>query len=265
MSKYFKIGEVSKLKRVSIRALRFYDRVNLLKPAQVDKFTNYRYYSLEQLFQIEMIVHLRKLGVPIEDLKFLFAHDDLATWHGYLTQTMQKTVEQIESLQHSLFRTEKFISHINEIEEIKDKEGIYPLEIGERTILTRDCTFSPSAEEAIEIFQEIYRELSDRNLITTYQSGAILDLSPGENKSERKKIFMNYYASSDIVSEHAFVLPAGTYLCINHRWTDFSEKKALLIDYLKQNRLKPKIAVEEEAFLDFFGYSKPLATLQILV
>lgn len=265
MSKYFKIGEVSKLKRVSVRALRFYDRVDLLKPFQVDKFTNYRYYSLEQLFQIEMITHLRKLGVSIEDLKFLFAHDDLATWHTYLTQTVQTTVTHIENLRHSLFKTQQFISHIEAIEAIKDKEGVFSLDIEERTVLTRDCTFSPSAEEGIEIFQDIYRELSDMNLTTTYQSGAILERDPRTAKPERKKIFMNYYASGEITSEHAFVIPAGTYWCINHRWTDFAEKRAILIHVLGKHRLTPRLFIEEEAFLDFFGYSKPLATLQILV
>jgi hypothetical protein len=40
-----KIGEFSKLSRVSIRMLRHYDDIGLLKPAEVDRFTGYRYYS----------------------------------------------------------------------------------------------------------------------------------------------------------------------------------------------------------------------------
>ena len=39
----FKIGDFSKLSQVSVKALRYYDKIGLLKPARVDRFTNYRY------------------------------------------------------------------------------------------------------------------------------------------------------------------------------------------------------------------------------
>mgnify|MGYP000023241084 CR=1 FL=1 len=43
-----KIGEFSKLTRISIRMLRHYDEIGLLVPENVDEFTGYRYYSEEQ-------------------------------------------------------------------------------------------------------------------------------------------------------------------------------------------------------------------------
>ena len=44
-----KIGEFSKLSRVSVRMLRHYDDIGLLTPAYIDRFTDYRYYSESQL------------------------------------------------------------------------------------------------------------------------------------------------------------------------------------------------------------------------
>mgnify|MGYP000207889329 FL=1 len=44
-----KIGEFSKLSRVSIRMLRRYNEVGLLLPAETDPITGYRYYSEDQL------------------------------------------------------------------------------------------------------------------------------------------------------------------------------------------------------------------------
>ena len=44
-----KIGEFSKLSRVSVRMLRHYDEIGLLKPAEIDTFTDYRYYREDQL------------------------------------------------------------------------------------------------------------------------------------------------------------------------------------------------------------------------
>ena len=44
-----RIGDFSKLSRVSIKALRFYDETGLLKPVSVDRFTGYRFYEYNQL------------------------------------------------------------------------------------------------------------------------------------------------------------------------------------------------------------------------
>jgi len=52
----FRIGEFSKLTQVSIRMLRYYDETGLLKPAQIDKFTGYRLYSVDQIPTLHRIV-----------------------------------------------------------------------------------------------------------------------------------------------------------------------------------------------------------------
>jgi DNA-binding transcriptional MerR regulator len=63
----FKIGDFSKLSRVSVITLRYYDELGLLKPAQVDRFTGYRYYSLDQLPRLNHILALKDLGFSLEE------------------------------------------------------------------------------------------------------------------------------------------------------------------------------------------------------
>ena len=63
-----KIGEFSKLCRVSARMLRYYDRCNLLPPAKVDKFTGYRLYSPAQIPVLFRIVQLRDMGFGVEEM-----------------------------------------------------------------------------------------------------------------------------------------------------------------------------------------------------
>ena len=48
MNKKLKIGEFSKLCRVSVKTLRHYEEMGLLVPDETDEWTGYRYYSLEQ-------------------------------------------------------------------------------------------------------------------------------------------------------------------------------------------------------------------------
>ena len=63
-----KIGDFSKLSRVSIRMLRHYDDIGLLKPAETDAFTGYRYYREDQLLVIGRITALKDMGFALADI-----------------------------------------------------------------------------------------------------------------------------------------------------------------------------------------------------
>ena len=57
-----KIGEFSKLSRVSVRMLRHYDEIGLLSPARIDPDTEYRYYRVDQLPIVGRITSLKDMG-----------------------------------------------------------------------------------------------------------------------------------------------------------------------------------------------------------
>lgn len=64
----FKIGEFSRIARVSCRLLRYYDELGLLKPATIEGDTGYRYYSASQLPRLNKILVLKELGLTLEDI-----------------------------------------------------------------------------------------------------------------------------------------------------------------------------------------------------
>lgn len=67
----YKIGDFSRISRVSVRALRYYDEIGLLKPIRVDRNTGYRYYSLDQLPKLNRINMLKGIGLSLEDINGL--------------------------------------------------------------------------------------------------------------------------------------------------------------------------------------------------
>jgi DNA-binding transcriptional MerR regulator/effector-binding domain-containing protein len=67
----FTVGEFSRLAQVSQRLLRYYDEIGLLKPIQIDRFTNYRSYSAEQLPQLNRILALKELGLSLDQIQRL--------------------------------------------------------------------------------------------------------------------------------------------------------------------------------------------------
>jgi DNA-binding transcriptional MerR regulator len=64
----FRIGDFSRVARVSARLLRFYDEIGLLKPAHADSQTGYRYYAVAQLAQRNRITVLKELGFSLEQI-----------------------------------------------------------------------------------------------------------------------------------------------------------------------------------------------------
>ena len=72
-----KIGEFSKLSRISVRMLRHYDEIGLLKPAKIDHFTDYRYYRENQLPTAGRIAALKDMGFSLVDIvRILEVYDD---------------------------------------------------------------------------------------------------------------------------------------------------------------------------------------------
>src|SRR5512140_3740487 len=73
------IGRFSRLCRLTVKALRHYDEVGLLRPALVDERSGYRYYALAQAADAERIRLLRDADVPLEEVRaFLVAPDGAA-------------------------------------------------------------------------------------------------------------------------------------------------------------------------------------------
>ncbi len=77
MADYMSIGKVSKLKGVSIKSLRYYDRIGILRPAYVNEKTNYRYYTKEQMYLLDAITLCLKLGIPLKDLNDYVVNDTI--------------------------------------------------------------------------------------------------------------------------------------------------------------------------------------------
>jgi len=111
----FKIGEFSRLSRVSVRMLRHYDQLGLLTPSQTDPFTNYRYYTAEQLPRLNRILALRDLGFSLEQIAGML-DDDLSSDQllGMLKLKRVEIEQQVQMENERLVRVEARIRQMNE-------------------------------------------------------------------------------------------------------------------------------------------------------
>jgi len=111
----FKIGEFSRLSRVSVRMLRHYDQLGLLKPSHTDPFTNYRYYSADQLSRLNRILALRDLGFSLEQSAGLLDEDlPPAQMLGMLKLKRAEIEQQIQAGSARLARLEARMREMDE-------------------------------------------------------------------------------------------------------------------------------------------------------
>jgi DNA-binding transcriptional MerR regulator len=109
----FKIGDFSKISQVSVRMLRHYDELGLLKPAHVDPFTDYRYYTADQLPRLNRIVALRELGFTLEQIARLLNGELTAEQlRGMLVLKRAEIEQQVQAQQEQLARVEMRLMQI---------------------------------------------------------------------------------------------------------------------------------------------------------
>src|SRR5512147_24053 len=99
-----RIGDLSKLSRISAKTLRYYDEMNLLKPVEVDALTGYRLYEYSQLSTLHRILALKDLGFSLEEIGRLLDGDlSVEQMRGMLklreTEARQRVREEGERLE----------------------------------------------------------------------------------------------------------------------------------------------------------------------
>ncbi len=111
----FKIGDFSKLSQVSVKTLRYYDEIDLLKPIEIDRFTGYRYYSAGQLSRLNRILLLKDLGLSLDQIGRLL-EDDLppAQLRGMLKLRQAEIERSIEEEEARLARVAALINQIEQ-------------------------------------------------------------------------------------------------------------------------------------------------------
>ena len=92
------IGRFARLTGISVGALRHYDELDLLRPADVDRFTGYRRYRREQVETGRIIARLRDLEVPLDEIRLVLAADDPALQRRRIAEHRSRIEARINRL-----------------------------------------------------------------------------------------------------------------------------------------------------------------------
>jgi len=99
--KLMKISEIAASLGISVKAMRIYEHLGIIKPAEINKQTGYRYYSIDQVDQLSTLIELQKLGFSLAEIKKLLAYgvsnDDYMEALVHKKANWQNTISYIEN------------------------------------------------------------------------------------------------------------------------------------------------------------------------
>ena len=114
-----KIGEFSQLMQVTVKTLRHYEQKGLLLPDEVDEWTGYRYYSIDQMQKLQAIRDLQRLGFSLDEIKDLFEDNSHIPSIRQLTEKIKETEAQLKQL---ITRRNRLLDWRNTRKEMKTME-----------------------------------------------------------------------------------------------------------------------------------------------
>ena len=227
-----RISDFSKLSHLTIKALRFYEKEGLLKPASVDEWNNYRFYETSQLETAARIKSFRQLGLSIEEIKTVFSGMDVKA-------ILQEKITSLTKEKHLI---ESRLSIINSI--LEDKEMKY--QVTEKVIPEKIVYCS---ETVLKVYSDIMQWIPS-------VGEECLRINPELKCAEPPYEFCEYldgeYKETDIRIRHneavtAFgkendlikfkTLPESKVLSIYHKgsYANIGEAYAFLMKYAEQN------------------------------
>ena len=155
----FRIGEFSRIARVSARLLRYYDELGLLKPGVVDAATGYRYYTSSQLQRLNRILVLRDLGLSLEQIGGVIDQDASADRLRAMLELRRADAERTLAEESARLRQiETRIAQLDSGEGVDDV--LMRAEPARRIVAVRDTV--GSFVEARQIIGELARTLPKR-------------------------------------------------------------------------------------------------------
>lgn len=120
-----KIGELALFFNISKKALRLYEKKGLLKPAKTDPLTGYRYYSADQVQQLNALIELKALGFSLDEIKTIL---NGGTSADRLTQALadkkRAWQEQIQLAENKIDAIESITARLNMSGEAPDIQSM---------------------------------------------------------------------------------------------------------------------------------------------
>ncbi len=157
------IKEFASLCGCNTQTLRYYDKIDLLKPVSVDPWSGYRYYSKQQSIDFVKIKNLQAADFTIEEIKALLTMSDQQVYEAFEQKIAAQTrkLEQIKEIQQS------YLKEKNSMERLIHSVSDFLLHAVQDYEMLKEFGLSPKDGPAVIVKLRDYIERSMREDLPT--------------------------------------------------------------------------------------------------
>lgn len=259
---YYSIGEVSEIKDVSVKALRFYEKIGLLKPFFVDPLTRYRYYHASQFMIIDVIKAARCMQISPNALVPYFANKDTAGLVALIDKHKDEISARIASLQNVLDTIDGATDTLSAAREANKNGCVFERTIPERHVITIPFGSGKIKDDFIADYSKLDTLVSIRGLGNKYEAGVIyaqseLGFYPGS-------IFTSISSKADGYDDYRSI-PEGRYFCIVVTKDNAEKQVKKLFTHIENKGMTPQLMVSVELLTDLFVTESEYHEFQVKV
>jgi DNA-binding transcriptional MerR regulator len=240
-SNLLSIGEISKYTGAGIKALRYYERINILKPAYIDPDSGYRYYSFGQTYLVSLIMFCIELDIPLKELTEYIDGQEIINFQEFLAHGRKVADKKMKALKKGL-RFIDFMQRKIALQEQYPFEQIYTRELPEKyfCVIPYEQTFENADQyEVSKLFSDIpYDEYEDYEWL---EYGFLCEHLPS---GIQRYVFIE--VPHNKINPECKIIPGGQFYC---RQSDVGQIEQTA-DIFKNHLAKGEsfIAIETEVF-----------------
>jgi DNA-binding transcriptional MerR regulator len=260
----FSIGEVAKIKDITIKALRYYHKMGILIPKHIDESTGYRYYSIDQFIHIDIIKSCRELNTSIVELQEIFKECDMDKLLRFLQLKREEAEEHIKKMKEVIETIDDLNAKVGSSQEILKNDEIAIKFFEQRYVVVAPCKEVGSLQELLyysdlEKIAQDYEEKMSMEMGILYNVNEKWDVEP---KYVFNKV-QDYVHMEEM--QNIKVLPSGKYITLAYSKENEEERRNTMIKYIKENDIEVESFIEVELVNDFFNTETYSCQIQIFI
>jgi len=240
----YSIGKFAVMIGINKKTLRFYDEIDLFKPAYVDARNQYRYYEAAQITKIQEIIRLRDIGMSIEQIKPICGMDDKKR----MQRAYRERLTEIEEMLNQLTRQKQLITTYQKADQ-KEKESDKQYVVDTDYEMKDGYVYTLKTENDIEDIHDVFSVFYENADGIRLDSGHILKM---EVDDEMKSV-CEVFAYTDCEEEADYIRYQQKEKCIKISCSSFREKShgyRVLFDYAEKHEIVIKTIYEKYRLKD---------------
>lgn len=237
------IGEAAKLKNVSIKALRYYEKLGIFNPAYIDPQSGYRYYSPAQLFDLDVILTCGELGIPLKHILDYQTEQGTIDLRQLLIEGSELAEKKIKRARQSLLQINTYLEEIEQQDSFRHCPNTYTRTMPSRYFCAKPWDISRPFEikNYLKTMSDLYQLADELGTTPLYFQGLLIDTTSTEKTSScQAYVAVDLYPSksdTNLQTNEADIkyLPEDTYTGFRIENNDLTECITTALTYAKEH------------------------------